>query len=259
MDEVISLKQKVLALRRIGITTPEICNRLRLESETVLAWLIESYGGAATTDLALTPMPSSARREKHSVDLSGILSRLSEPAFRYGYQGSLWTPSRLITQFNLPRGTLYRLIHKADLSFAARLRQQFSYKAQYQTWVDTVLPQIQVITKRCRALLYLLDELRPHNFPNAQRIEAAVPECFESDMGNPVLICGLSSTGRIAGQVHWCKKQVASHQIISVLQGLLSLHPQRDLVILASSKRIHRTQAIQSFVRGQKQVRLILL
>lgn len=259
MEETEVLRQKVLTLRRIGVTTPEICRNLGLDVDTVLAWLMQNC-------LELEdPVPAVVEPEKcdlnthSSVQLSDIVARLSEPASHYGYSGDLWTPCRLISQFNLPRGTLYRWIKKADLTFLARLRQQFSNQASYEWWVATLLPRIQVIVESRCALLYLLDELRPHDLPETDKVQAAASDCSESEAGQPVLICGISVTGRIAGQVHWCRCRVSADQVLQVLQGFLSLHPQRHLVILANRKRAHRTEAVQEFVRHHPQLHMVIL
>lgn len=253
MDDTKALKEKVLTLRRIGVTTPEICRKLGLTSETVIALLID---GAPQ---AITKPPTPKLKQDSLPLLSQILSRLSEPACQYGYSGDLWTPSRLITQFNLPRGTLYRLIKKVDLTFDSRLRRQFSRQESYHWWVTNMLPRILARVEDSNGLLYLIDILRPQALPRTEQIWIAAADCLEFEIGNPVLVYGISSTGRIAGQLHWCRKQVASDQILQVMQGLLRLHPNRDLLILASSKRSYRTRTIEEFVEAHKKLRLFIL
>lgn len=259
MEETEVLRQKVLTLRRIGVTTPEICRSLGLDGDTVLAWLIPGCQESTKPDVVAKERAKRDHNTAPSVQLSDILSWLSEPASHYGYLGDLWTPYRLIAQFNLPRGTLYRWIKKAELTFLARLRQQFSNQANYEWWVTTLLPRIQAMVESRCALLYLLDELRPHDLPETDKIQAAVSDCSESEAGQPVLICGISVTGRIAGQVYWSRCRVAADQVLQVLQGFLSLHPRRHLVILANGKRAHRTQVIQEFVRHHPQLHLVIL
>lgn len=261
MDESEVLKQAVLRLRQSGVTTPEIYHCLGLELDTVLTWLMTSHGEPVAPAPMVTQMQMQTcdRIARKFPPLSTLLSRLSEPASQYGYRGNLWTPSRLVTQFNLPRGTLYRWLKKANLAFLPRLRQQFSHRANYQWWVTTILPRIQAIVERRQALLYLLDELRSHDLPAAERIEAAASGCLESEAGQPVLICGISLAGRIAGQIYWCRHRVAADHVYQVLQGLMRLHPHRNLVILAADKRAHRAQAIQDLLRHHPQLQLVIL
>lgn len=253
MDDNRALREKVLTLRRIGVTTPEICRELGVDLDTVIALLVNSE----PQTIIKPPLPKP--KQSRSPLLSQILSRLSEPACHYGYSGELWTPSRLINQFKLPRGTLYRLIKKADLTFGSRLRRQFTRQESYHWWVANVLPRLQARVEDSHSLLYLLDTLRPQDLPGTEQIWAATADCLESRTGTPVLVYGISSRGRIAGQLHWCGKQVASDQILQVIQGLLHLHPNRELLILASSKRTYRNRSIEEFVGAHRQLCLFIL
>ena len=253
MDDNRNLREKVLTLRRIGVTTPEICRELGVDLDTVIALLV---GGEPQT---ITKPPPPKPKQTSSLLLSQTLSRLSEPACQYGYVEELWTPSRLINQFNLPRGTLYRLLKKADLTFDSRLRRQFTRPESYRWWVANMLPRILARVEDSHSLLYLLDTLRPQDLPGTEQIWRAAADCLESEIGNPVMVYGISSTGRIAGQLHWCRKQLASDQILQVMQGLLNLHPNRELLILAKSKRTYRTRAIEEFVEEHKKLYLFIL
>ena len=254
MDDNRALREKVLTLRCIGVTTPEICRELGVDLDTVIALLV---GGEPQT--IIKPPPPKPKQTSSPL-LSQILSRLSEPACQYGYAEELWTPSRLINQFNLPRGTLYRLIKKADLTFGSRLRCQFSRQESYHWWAANMLPRLLARVEDSHSLLYLFDTLRPQDLPGTEQIWAAAADCLESEIGNnPVVVYGISSTGRIAGQLHWCRKQVASDQILQVMQGLLNLHPNRELLILAKSKRTYRTRAIEEFVEDHKKLYLFIL
>lgn len=257
MEDHEFLKRQVLNLRLAGVTTPEICRNLSLDLDTVLAWLINEQLVHTVAFLDPEEPVRSSHKKYNWVHLSTIMSRLSEPASRYGYSGDLWTPCRLISQFNLPRGTAYRWIEKTDLTFSKRLRSQFLNKGQYQRWITTILPKIAALVERRKALLYLLDELRPEDCPNADIIWESAQDCEESEAGDPVFIYGISSTGRIAGQLHWCRKRAASEQVLQVLQGFLSIHSQRKVVILARMKSTYRTRSIQNFLEQQPNLRLI--
>ena len=252
MDDAEALKEKVLTLRRIGITTPEICRELGLDANTVIALLMGDE-----PQILASPPPSQPK--KISPLLSKILSRLSEPASTYGYSDNLWTPSRLIEQFNVPRGTLYRSIKKAGLTFDRRLRCQFSCRESYRWTATEVLPHIQARVKDYKGLLYLLDAIRPYELPHPEHIWSASADCDEAEIGNPVLIYGISSSNRIAGQVYWCRKQIFSEQVLQVMQGLLDMHPNRKLFVLTSSKRSYRTRVIEDFAEAHAQLHLFSL
>ncbi|MEM9805596.1 MAG: hypothetical protein AAF959_09980 [Cyanobacteria bacterium P01_D01_bin.56] len=253
MDDSTALREKVLTLFHIGVTTPEICRELGVSLDTVIALLVGDE-----LQPIIKPPPSNPKQGSLPL-LSQILSWLSEPACHYGYSGELWTPSRLLNQFNLPRDTLYDLLKKADLTFGSRLRHQFSLQESYHWWAANMLPRILARVEGSNSLLYLLDTLRPQELPEADQIWAAAAECLESDMGNPVLVYGISSTGRIAGQLYWCRKQVVSDQIVQVMQGLLKLHPNQELLILASSKCAYQIRSIEEFVNTHRQLRLFIL
>ena len=122
-----------------------------------------------------------------------------------------------------------------------------------------MLPRLLARVEDSNSLLYLLDTLRPQDLPGTEQVLTAADDCLESEIGNPVMVYGISSTGRIAGQLHWCRKQVASDQILQVMQGLLNLHPNRELLILANSKRTYRTRSIEEFVEEHKKLYLFIL
>ena len=253
-----SLKQKALTLRQAGATTPEICGALGLDLNAVLSLLLADQAHPILPPIAKSA-PKPAHNNQHSDLLHQILTGLSEPASNYGYAGDLWTPHRLIAQFKLPRGTVYRWIERAKLSFAHRLRCQFPDTASYQTWMATVWPRLNAAAARRHALLYLLDELRPADLPHSAQIWSAAARCPQLQLGNPVLLYGTSSSGRLVGQLHWCLRQVTASQRQQFLQALLSLHPQRDIFILAKANRSYRSQRLQTFWQGQPRLHGFLL
>ena len=248
MDE--TLKQKALALRQAGATTPEICGALGLNLNAVLSLLLTDRDQPILPPAAKSdpkPTPDNQRSEL----LHQILTGLSEPASSYGYTGDLWTPHRLIAQFKLPRGTVYRWIERAKLSFSHRLRSQFPDTASYQIWRGTVWPQLKAAAARRHALLYWLDELRPEDLPHSAQIWSAVARCPQLQLGNPVLIYGIRPSGRLAGQLHWCPRQVTVGQHLQFFHALLSLHPRRHVFVLAKANRSYRSQRLQTFWQGQ--------
>ena len=254
-----TLKQKALALRQAGATTPEICGALGLDLNAVLSLLLADQAQPILPPIAKSapkPTPDNQRSDL----LHQILTGLSEPASSYGYAGDLWTPHRLIAQFKLPRGTVYRWIERANLSFSHRLRWQFPDTASYQGWMTTVWPRLNAAAARHNALLYWLDELRPDDLPHsAQQIWSAAARCPQLQLGNPVLVCGISPAGRLAGQLHWCLRQVTVGQHLQFFQALLSLHPHRNLFILAKANRSYRSQRLQTFWQGQPRLHGFLL
>jgi hypothetical protein len=220
------LHRAILGLREQGVSTPEICQMLTLDVDTVIEQLLLQPVPVVPKQAPLVPKRSVGRPKKWEV--SGVMTRIAQVLSRRdACEGfPLWTLSDLIRALrnspypHLSEDTLRRYLSHEGLTFETQLQRITG---------GSVVPQVvsDLVSQR-RSILYVVT----HQIHRT--IEEGISEVPTT------LMTGVTSSNRIAimGRP---QGRLSEKMLLDYLRGLLALHPERQVVVIAKSEGVYRS------------------
>jgi hypothetical protein len=230
------LCSSVMTLRAMGISTPEICRELGVDSDTVIRLLIQGEQAISSGPIASLP----ERREGNGSQAKGrhLMDKLISTMAKDQGSGRLpvWTFPDLSQAMQnsaaapVSRDTLRRYLSKEGFTFP-----------DYLNWVtsSTVIPDaVAAMTEASRGLLYVV----------SHRIYRTV---------DPVttLLAGLTPSNRLALLARH-QGRLSPRMVMEFLEALLDLHKGRHLVILIRGDGVGGGLARDAWQRRQRRLHL---
>ncbi|NET55417.1 MAG: hypothetical protein F6K47_04270 [Symploca sp. SIO2E6] len=223
------------------VPTPEICQRLGLNAETVVALITNALLGVSSGGRRrLEKRPVGRPRKKLSEDeVSSLLSLLCRPASEYGYHSPLWTPQRVIKsvgeELGLPlkKDTVWANLKRWGMSFDEQLHRCLGGRG--------IPVECTELFKKKRGLLYVVTEYQVKSL-------------------GIVALVGLTPSKKtpLACAV-WQRHRIMTDLVKYFLRGLLTLHPERHLAVLMKHKSAYRTQRLEQLASYQRRLHLFLV
>lgn len=234
-------RDEVLRLRQMGVSTPEICERLGLSSDIVIELIV---GASHLPPISQKPEKRSSTRQRgrprqvwDEAKVESVFELLSRPATVLGYRSQLWTLPRLVEgaakhQLGLSKRMLRRHLTRLGLTFTARLEQ---CRCQLP-------PELDEVANSTRAMLYLVREFHAKDFG----LEYLAPA---------VALVGWTPTNRIAFAVRR-RRRVLTDFVEMFLRELLLLHADQHVVVAVPGKGKYRSERLRQFASSQRRLHL---
>lgn len=222
------LRRTIVALREQGVSTPEICRELALNSDTVIKLLLE---GAPLVPNRVLLAPKQPVGRPRKVEAPEVLSQIAQLVAREDPQRelSLWTFSDIYRALgdsdlrSLSDDTLRRYLSQQGFTFQSQLRQVIG---------EGVIPHaVEDAVSQRRSILYVVTHqvYRPVDGPTT------------------TLIAGVTSSNRIAFMGK-SQGRLSPKMLLEYLLGLLTLHPDRQVVVIAQREGVYRS-VVTKFAR----------
>ncbi len=218
------LRRTIIDLRDEGVTTPEICQQLGIDADTVIALLVQ--GAIVPTVVVDVPKrPVGRPRKQVDKDLFLRIIKVIEPGD--SEVPALWTFPQLLQvlddsgQPSISGDTLRRYLHEQGLTFSTQLRQVIG---------SSNIPDFLVATIRSRpSILYVVTHLiaRPTDSNTCQAT---------------TLIIGVTSSNRLTFYAQQ-QSRLSQGMLSRFLRGLLTLHSERHVVVILKNEGVYRSVA----------------
>lgn len=238
------LRGAILALRSEGLSTPEICQRLELDSEIVIRLLMqETIGPSRVQRVPVVSPVRAVGRPRKLVESELMVTMAQVIAAGNSKRASLlWTfPDLLealrgVTEPRLSGDTLRRYLNQQGLTFDHQLVKVAGSAAVPEVVADVV--------QSYRALLYVVTH------------RTTVGD--EASHSATTLLVGVSASNRLAlfGR-H--QSRLSPGMLSEFFRDLLALHPGRHIVALTSGEGIYRRLVNDAFLNQQSKLHLYLL
>jgi len=236
-----SLQQEVLRLYHSKVSTPEICQRLGLNAETVVALITNALSGVSSSG-----RKQPEKQEKHSVgrprkelakeELESLLELLCHPASDFGYHSPLWTPQQVIKSARVELG----LALKKDFVWASLRRWGVSFDEQLRLCLDGrgIPAECTELLKKKRGVLYVVADYQIKPFGIVALVGLTPSK-------KTPLACAIQRRHR-----------VMTDFVQYFLRGLLTLHPKRHLAVLMKQKSAYRTEKLKQLESQYRRLHL---
>ncbi|NEP11596.1 MAG: hypothetical protein F6K14_15565 [Symploca sp. SIO2C1] len=238
------LQQEVLRLYHSKVSTPEICQKLGLNAEIVVALITNALSGVSSgakkRPEKLEKRPVGRPRKKLSEDEeSSLLELLCRAASDYGYHSPLWTPQRVIKAAGRELG----LTLKKDYLWANLKRWGLTFDEQQRLCLGglNIPAECTELVKSKRGLLYVLTEIH------------------SAKLGIVALVGLTPSKKTPLACAVWRRHRVITDFVQYFLRGLLTLHPKRHLAVLMKKKSAYRTEKLKQLESYQRRLHLFLV
>ena len=228
----------ILALRSEGYSTPDICQQLGLDSDTVIQILLQRQGAEIPAPVQRFLAQTAERQARGGGDrLMGEIIRVLTLGERPGKLPILTFPAladalKGNTVLSPSRDTLRRQLVRQGLTFTSYLEKVLGS--------SSLSKSLAGITTSSRTLLYVVSH-RVFRGDDASTRTAAT------------LIAGITPFNRIALLAKH-QSRLSPGMLWEFLEGLLALHPNRQVVIIAKSEGAYRS--IWSRLRASQSGRL---
>lgn len=224
----------ILLLRDQGLTTPEICQQLGLNSDRVIEVLLQKSVVPERVTVKLPKRPVGRPRKLEEGNLLPSIARVITK--KTDSTVSLWKFPDLLQairsniQKNLSQDTLRRYLK----------RQGFTFDDQLKQVLGCSTPPIEAVTTLSRReIVYVV----------THRI---IRQREEGLNQATTVITGITAFNRIAVMAQ-PQSRLSPGMLITFLYGLLSLHPDRHIVVILSAKGVYRSVVYErSFHRVQR-------
>ena len=252
---------------RQGMAMKDVAQAYQINRTTLYRWVIryEAHGDVE----ALQRQPVSGRPSVlEDVSDRQLLSIVTKPASKLGYETDLWTCIRLCQvikqkfKIKISRWTIWRWLRDAGLTYQKPERKYFEANEKIrQEWIKRELPKIRKAVKKYRAILYFQDESNisltallgktwsPRGKKPTQKVTGK--------RGGVAAMSAISKKGGLIFTLH--DKRIASSEIIHFLRQMLKHHPRRHLVVVMDRARPHTSQKTQDFIASQKRLHVFYL
>lgn len=233
----------ILALRSEGLSTPEICQHLELDSETVIRLLMQETIGPNRAPMA--PVRSAGRPRK--LVESELMVRLAKVIVvgSSKRESLLWTfPDLLaalrdVTETPLSGDTLRRYLNQQGLTFDHQLRQVVS---------SALVPGVVAeVVQSYQALLYVVTHFTHRPILGDDPSPSAT-----------TFLVGVSASNRLALSARH-QSRLSSGMLSAFFRDLLALHPGRHIVALTRGESVYRMLLNDASLNQQPKLHLFLL
>ncbi|MBD2231499.1 hypothetical protein [Phormidium tenue] len=214
----VALQHAVLTLRQQGLSTPEICRQLALDSDSVIEVLLS--GGTLVPErstIAPSKQPVGRPQKLGERDLlpsivQAITERKNKPNFLWTFPDLLQVVRRALRS-DISQDTLRRYLTKQGFTFANQLKQVVGKSVS--------LDEAAAFSKG--SMLYVVSHqlYRPG----------------EDELRHPAttLITGVTAFNRLAVMAR-PQSRLSPGMLVAFLRGLLALHPDRHIAVILSAK-----------------------
>lgn len=219
-----ALQHAVLTLRQQGLSTPEICRQLALDSDSVIEVLLS--GGTLVPErstIAPSKRPVGRPQKLGERDLlpsivQAITERKNKPNLLWTFPDLLQVVRRVLRS-DISQDTLRRYLTKQGFTFADQLRQ-VGGKSVHQD-EEVVLSN--------GAIHYVVN----HQLHRASEGES---RCYPAI----TLVTGVSAFNRLAVMAR-PQSRLSLGMLVAFLRGLLALHPDRHIAVIFSAKGVYQS------------------
>lgn len=224
----------IFFLRGQGLTTPEICQQLAIDSDKVIEVLLQGSVVPKQGTVELPKRPVGRPRKLSESNLLPSIAQLITK--RRNSKASLWTFPALLQairsniQKDLSQDTFRRYLKRQGFTFDAQLEQVLGCSK---------FPIDAVTTSSKWGIVYVV----------THRI---IRQREEGLNQATTVITGITAFNRIAVMAQ-SQSRLSPGMLVTFLYGLLSLHPDRRIVVILSAKGVYRSVVHErSFHRVQR-------
>lgn len=258
-----SEKAKVCEAVRNGLSITHVANIFKCHRNSIRNWLNESEQGG---DFTRKRFPGSGKLPK--IDCTAgrkLLKILKHKASKYGFENDFWTTSRIRIvcerelKIKVSRMAIFRTLQKYEHSYKTPQRRYYEADtAEQQRWVAEVVPQINKLVKKHRAILYFEDESNISLSPTLAKtwgpVGKRVVQKVTGNRGSVSAISAISKEGHLIFNVFDAGKRFNADDIIEFLEQMLAYHPRRHLIVVMDRAKCHTAKKVELFIK--KQIRL---
>ena len=252
---------------RQGMAMNDVARAYQVNRTTLYRWVVRYEAQGDIEALQRQPV---CGRPSVLGDISNrqLLSVVTKPASKYGYETDLWTCIRLCQvvkqkfKVKASRWTIWRWLRDSGLTYQKPERKYFEANEETrQEWVKKELPKIRRAVKKYRAILYFQDESNisltallgktwsPRGKTPTQKVTGK--------RGGVAAMSAISKNGGLIFTLH--DKRIASPEIIHFIGQMLKHHPRRHLVVVMDQARPHTSRKTQDFIASQKRLHVFYL
>lgn len=214
-----ALQHAVLTLRQRGFSTPEICRRLDLDSDSVISILLSGTivperrdTSASVKRLVGRPQKLEERDLLQSI-AQAITEKKNKPPFLWTFPDLLQVVRRALRS-DISQDTLRRYLTKQGFTFASQLKQVVGKSVS--------LDEAAAFSKG--SILYVVS----HQLFRPGGDELRYPAT--------TLITGVTAFNRLAIMAR-PQSRLSPGMLVTFLRGLLALHPDRYIAVILSAKK----------------------
>ena len=241
------LRGAILALRSEGLSTPEICQNLELDSEIVIRLLMQETIGPSRVQRVPVVSPVRGVGRPRKLVESELIVTIAKviAAGNSKREFLLWTfPDLLealrgVTEPRLSGDMLRRYLNQQGLTFDHQL-----VKVARSTVVPKVVAEV---VQSHRALLYVVTHIthRPTGGDDPSPLATT-------------LLVGVSSSNRLALSGRH-QGRLSPGMLSEFFRGLVALHPGRHIVVLTRGEGVYRRLLRDTSLNRQSKLHLYLL
>jgi len=256
-------KKRICSAAREGHTITHLSQIFHYHRNSISQWIKEDQQG---TDFARKTSPGSGRVSKIDCVIGArLLDILKQPASKYGFENDCWTTPRIgvVCQKHLgvkvSRMAIFRTLNRYEYAYKTPQRQYYETDiASQKRWLKTVLPEINKLVTKKRAILYFMDEsnltLSPTLAKTWAPIGKKVVQKVTGNRGSVAAISAISKGGYLLFNLFDGGKRFKSADIIKWLRQMLAYHPRRHLAVVMDRAPCHMSKAVKNFVASQKRL-----
>ena len=261
------IRVRAVAAVREGMAVTKVAKAYQVDRTTIYRWATRYQQAGGTQGLKRRPV-SGRPRILSGISNRTLLSIVSKPASRYGYETDFWTCVRVCQvlrqkyQLTPSRWTVWRWLRDCGLTYQKPERKYFEADEKVrQEWLQTELPKICQTVKKYRAILYFQDEsnisltalLGRTWSPRGQTPTQTVT----GKRGGISAMSAISRKGDLIFTLH--ETRIASDQIIHFLEQMLKHHPHRHLVVVMDQAPPHTSKKTRKFIESQPRLHVFYL
>jgi transposase len=195
---------------------------------------------------------------------------LKKPASTYGFENDCWNTQRIRVVckkqlgVDVSRMAIFRTLRRYEYAYKTPQRQYYETDvAAQKKWLEDVLPVINRLVKKKRAILYFMDEsnltLTPTLAKTWAPVGKKVVQKVTGNRGSVAAVSAIRKSGHLLFNLFDGGKRFKSDDIIKWLGQMLAYHPRRHLIVVMDRAKPHVSKKTRDFVASQKRLHVFYL
>ncbi|MBE9155981.1 hypothetical protein IQ265_03915 [Nodosilinea sp. LEGE 06152] len=233
------VQHAVLTLRQRGLSTPEICQQLSLDSDSVIEILLQGPVVPKPVTVTSLKRPVGRPQKLKERDLlasitEAIVGRRKEPDYLWTFPDLLQVVRRTL-QIDISQDTLRRYLTSLGFTFDHQLKQV----------VGSLVSPDEIAAFPKGAMLYVVSHQLHQLGEDVSSRQTAT------------LIIGVTAFNRIAVMAR-PQSRLSPGMLAAYLRGLLALHPDRNIAVILSGQGVYRSVMSDRALLQEQRLKLYL-